>query len=127
MMKHRVIFLVALALMVLPGTAAAYRWTPSAGLRIASIEVYPNANMAAVRFAGRTIHKGGRTECMAPIAVEDYNEYSRVGIDLRTEGGRAALSVAMAAFQAGRPLYVETSDVCLSEIGLFAWSFGATQ
>jgi hypothetical protein len=113
-----------LALAVLPVTALAARATPAQGLKIKAIDVYPDANKASVTFAGKTKYTQGKEECIEPIGAEDYSEYSRVGIDLTTEGGRAALSVATFAMMFDRVVYVETNDVCLSDVGLFGWFFG---
>ncbi|MGK3962891.1 hypothetical protein WMF01_20165 [Sorangium sp. So ce1667] len=109
--------------MILPTAALAARATPSGGLRVAAIDIYPATNHASVTFVRNTVHIGGPDQCISP-EKEDFNEFSRIGIDLSTEGGRAALSVATAAFLSGRPLFVQTSDVCLSGPGLFEWTFG---
>lgn len=113
-----------LALAVLPDTALAARATPAQGLKIKAIDVYPDADKASVTFVGETKYTHGEEECIEPIGFENYSEYSRVGIDLTTEGGRAALSVATFAMVFGRAVYVETNDVCLNGVGLFGWFFG---
>lgn len=116
--------LAALFTLFVPASSAlAARRTPAQGSLITAVEVYAETGYAAVALAEQTeVISGTKTECITTPG-EDFSEYHRISIDLHTEGGRAALATATAAFLAGRKVYIESNDSC-SAIGLFGWLYG---